>query len=235
MKDGFAESDTPAAESLARFLRLKNLSVKDGFFRCSSSCLDMVMRVGRETLSTALAVTWHRHAHKGTFTARHHRHPRIFPPLTGGVFDTVSTSLMKSARLRGCESGRSVSMRVYGRSFIMGLSKGSLGLRVESKVVRWVVGRRLQRRVMHCKSCSKRHLRVSTIVFGKGMVVIHTVMLIHIGPVLFGTVKIILSISEASCPPEACSTTFLTRMAPVVLLERRRVLLVILFVRKRKD
>jgi len=47
MKDGFAESDT--AESLARFLRLKNLSVRDGFFRCSSSCLDMVMRVGRET------------------------------------------------------------------------------------------------------------------------------------------------------------------------------------------
>jgi len=45
MKDGFAETDRPAAESLARFLRPKNLSVRDGFFRCSSSCLDMVMRV----------------------------------------------------------------------------------------------------------------------------------------------------------------------------------------------
>lgn len=67
------------------------------------------------------------------------------------------------------------------------------------------------------------------------MVVIHTVVLIHIGPVPFGTVKTIFSISEASCPPEARSTTFRTRMAPVVLLERRRVLSVILVVRKRKN
>jgi len=51
IKDDFAEeldSDEPAAESLARFLRLRILSVRDSFFGCSSSFLDMVMRVGRE-------------------------------------------------------------------------------------------------------------------------------------------------------------------------------------------
>jgi len=51
IKEDFAEeldSDEPAAESLARFLRLRILSVRDGFFGCSSSFLDMVMRVGRE-------------------------------------------------------------------------------------------------------------------------------------------------------------------------------------------